>query len=1085
MTWIHRFLFFTLFFSSIIGEEKKNKHFLDGVTLSAFKLRSVGPALTSGRVSDFAVRPGKRHEYYVATASGGVWKTIDGGANYKPVFDRQGSYSIGCITMDPNNPYMIWVGTGENNNQRSVGYGDGIYRSKDGGKTWEHKGLKDSQHIAKIIVDPRNSDIVFVAAIGPLWNEGGDRGLYKTKDGGKTWESKIEVDEHTGVTDLVMDPHNPDVLYAATYQRRRHVFTWMSGGPGSGLYKSTDGGENWDQLKTGLPSSIIGRIGLAISPANSDVVYAITEAMDDQQGLYRSSNRGASWTKMSKYVTSGNYYQEIVAHPTEVNTVYSLSTYNMVTYDGGKTFGRLGEKNKHVDNHVMWIDPNDTDYLLVGCDGGIYESFDRGKNWLYKENLPVTQFYKVTVDNDLPFYNIYGGTQDNYSLGGPSRTQSRNGIANEDWFVTLGGDGFESAVDPDNPNIVYSQYQYGNLYRFDKASGERIDIKPRARKDENAYTWNWDSPLQVSAHVPKRLYFAANKLFRSDDRGNSWKVISGELSRGIDRNKLKVMGRTWSVDMIEKNGGVSKYGAAVAFHESPKNKNLLYVGTDDGLIHVTENSGESWKKYDRFVGVPEMTYVNMLLASQHDENVVFGAFNNHKRGDFKPYILKSTNKGKSWKSISSNLPDRGSVYAIAEDHINPDLLFVGTEFGLFFTVDGGKYWKQIKAGLPTIAVRDLAIQERENDLVLGTFGRGFYVLDDYSALRNMNKNTFDKEAEIFPVKNGLMFIENSRIGGGDKGFQGESFFTVSNPPVGVTFTYYLKESIETIQSKRKKKEAKLRKEGDDVVYPTLEELRKEKDEKKPHLVFIISDQAGNIIRRIEKPATAGVQRVTWDYRLFNAGPINDSEAKKGFPGPGAYIAPGQYNVTLAKVVDGISTNIDGPVSFNTKTLDNVSLPAADRTALSTFQQKIGKLQSAIRTMNNVLNKTSQELVEMSAAVQGIKTENSKILEKIIVVEDKIKILQRKINGDRLANRLDVDLSPSISDRVNRAAYGVLSSTSAPTYTQRDAYDIAFDEFEPLLKELKTIIEKDIKNILDTMNRSGAPYTLNRIPKLDD
>ena len=475
----------------------------------------------------------------------------------------------------------------------------------------------------------------------------------------------------------------------------------------------------------------------------------------------------------------------------------------------------------------------------------------------------------------------------------------------------------------------------------------------------------------------------------------------------------------------------------------------------------------------------------MLLASQHDENVVFGAFNNHKRGDFKPYILKSTNKGKSWKSISSNLPDRGSVYAIAEDHINPDLLFVGTEFGLFFTVDGGKYWKQVKAGLPTIAVRDLAIQERENDLVLGTFGRGFYVLDDYSALRNMNKNTFDKEAEIFPVKNGLMFIENSRIGGGDKGFQGESFFTVSNPPVGVTFTYYLKESIETIQSKRKKKEAKLRKEGDDVVYPTLEELRKEKDEKKPHLVFIISDQAGNIIRRIEKPATAGVQRVTWDYRLFNAGPINDSEAKKGFPGPGAYIAPGQYNVTLAKVVDGISTNIDGPVSFNTKTLDNVSLPAADRTALSTFQQKIGKLQSAIRTMNNVLNKTSQELGEMSAAVQGIKTENSKILEEIIVVEDKIKILQRKINGDRLANRLDVDLSPSISDRVNRAAYGVLSSTSAPTYTQRDAYSIAYDEFQPLLEELKTILEKDVKNILDTMNRSGAPYTLNRIPKLDD
>ena len=711
-------LLYSFILSIVFGQEKKSENFLSKLNLGAFKLRSVGPALTSGRISDFAVHPDKRHEYYVATSSGGVWKTINGGANYTPIFDRQGSYSIGCITMDPNNPYIIWVGTGENNNQRSVGYGDGIYRSKDGGKTWNHMGLKNSEHIAKIIVDPRNSNIIYVAAIGPLWSEGGDRGLYKSIDGGETWENKISVDEHTGVTDLIMDPNNPDVLYAATYQRRRHVFTWMSGGPGSGLYKSTDSGESWEQLKTGLPSSIIGRIGLAISPANSDIVYAIIEAMDGQQGFYRTSNRGGSWEKMSSYTTSGNYYQEIVVDPKDVNTVYSLSTYNMVTRDGGKSFSRLGEKNKHVDNHVMWIDPNDTDYLLNGCDGGIYESFDRGKNWIYKENLPVTQFYKVTVDNDLPFYNIYGGTQDNYSLGGPSRTKSQNGITNEDWFVTLGGDGFESAVDPENPNIIYAQYQYGNLYRYDKASGERIDIKPRARKNENAYTWNWDAPLQVSSHVPKRVYFAANKLFRSDDRGNTWEVISDELSRGVDRNKLKVMGRTWSVDMIEKNGGVSKFGAAIAFHESPIDKNLLYVGTDDGLIHVTENSGNTWKKYERFSNVPKMTYVNMLLASQHNENVVYSVFNNHKKGDFKPYLFRSDNKGKSWKSISSNLPIRGSVYSIAEDHIDPNLLFVGTEFGLFFSLDGGAYWKQIKAGLPTIAVRDLAIQERENDLAV-------------------------------------------------------------------------------------------------------------------------------------------------------------------------------------------------------------------------------------------------------------------------------------------------------------------------------------------------------------------------------
>ena len=1073
------FLLYTFILSIVFGQDKKSENFLTKLNLGAFKLRSVGPALTSGRVSDFAVHPDKRHEYYIATSSGGVWKTINGGANYTPIFDQQGSYSIGCITMDPNNPYVIWVGTGENNNQRSVGYGDGIYRSKDGGKTWKHMGLKNSEHIAKIIVDPRNSNIVYVASIGPLWSEGGDRGLYKSIDGGKTWESKIKVDEHTGVTDLIMDPNNPDVLYAATYQRRRHVFTWMSGGPGSGLYKSTDSGESWEQLKTGLPTSIIGRIGLAMSPADSDIVYAIVEAMDGQQGFYRTSNRGGSWKKMSNYVTSGNYYQEIVVDPKDVNTVYSLSTYNMVTRDGGKTFSRLGEKNKHVDNHVMWIDPDDTDYLLVGCDGGIYESFDRGKNWIYKENLPVTQFYKVTVDNDLPFYNIYGGTQDNYSLGGPSRTKSQNGITNEDWFVTLGGDGFESAVDPENPNIIYAQYQYGNLYRFDKASGERIDIKPRARKNENAYTWNWDAPLQVSSHVPKRVYFAANKLFRSDDRGNTWEVISDELSRGVDRNKLKVMGRTWSVDMIEKNGGVSKFGAAIAFHESPIDKNLLYVGTDDGLIHVTENSGNTWKKYERFSNVPKMTYVNMLLASQHNENVVYSVFNNHKKGDFKPYLFRSDNKGKSWKSISSNLPIRGSVYSIAEDHIDPNLLFVGTEFGLFFSLDGGAYWKQIKAGLPTIAVRDLAIQERENDLVLGTFGRGFYVLDDYSALRNINQRNMQQEAQIFPIKDGLMFIQGSRIGGNDKGFQGENYFTTPNPPVGVTFTYFLKESINTLENKRKKKEAKLRNEGKDVSYPSFEDFRKEKEEKKPHLIFTISDKSGNIIRRLSKPARAGVNRLTWDYKMFSAGPINDSDAKKGFPSSGAYVAPGEYTVTMSKVIDGLSTNIAGPVSFRTKTLSDVTLPANNRRELSAFQEQIGRLQSVIRTMNTRLNNTSKELAQMRAAAQGIKNDNSKILMGIDLAQEKITIIQRKLNGDWLAYRLDVDLPPSISDRVNRAAYGVLSSSSAPTTTQREAYNIANSELEPLQKELNSFLDNDMKRMIDMLNRSGAPYTTNR------
>ncbi|NRA50735.1 MAG: glycosyl hydrolase, partial [Phaeodactylibacter sp.] len=747
-------------------KEEKEKHYLETAALSGLKFRPIGPALTSGRIADFAVHPDNRSVYYVATASGGVWKTKNAGTTYQPIFDSQGSYSIGCITLDPNNPNVVWVGTGENNNQRSVAYGDGVYKSEDGGSSWQHMGLKTSEHIGKIIVDPRDSRTVYVAAIGPLWSSGGERGVYKTTDGGENWELILELDEHTGATDLVMDPRDPDVLYAAALQRRRHVFTYVGGGPGSGIYKTTDGGQNWSKANKGLPSGDIGRIGLAISPANPEYIYAMVEAAGDASGFFRSTNRGASWSKQDDYFTRGNYYSEIVAHPTKPEVVFAMDTYMHYTNDGGKSFQRVGETNKHVDNHCMWIDPKQPDYYLVGCDGGIYESFDAGSTWHYKSNLSVTQFYKVEVDNDLPFYNVYGGTQDNFSLGGPSRTRNSTGITNSDWFVTHGGDGFESAIDPDNPDIVYAQSQYGVLVRYDRSSGEEIGIQPKPGKGENAYRWNWDAPLFISHHKSTRLYFAANKLFRSDDRGNSWTTLGDDLTRQLDRNTLPVMGRVQSIDAVAKNASTSPYGTIVAFSESPVNDQLLYVGTDDGLIQISRDGGSSWAKVDvnNIDGAPERTYVNALLASQHDENVVYAAFNHHKYGDFKPYVFKSTDKGNTWTAITNNLPERGSAYTIAEDHVNPELLFVGTEFSCFFSPDGGAHWKKLSAGLPTIAVRDIAIQKRENDLVLGTFGRGFYVMDDYSPLRQINETQLDADAHIFPIKDGLVYIERDPLG---------------------------------------------------------------------------------------------------------------------------------------------------------------------------------------------------------------------------------------------------------------------------------------------------------------------------------
>ncbi|MBI5441053.1 MAG: glycosyl hydrolase, partial [Deltaproteobacteria bacterium] len=697
---------------------EKTKDPFSAETFAGLELRDIGPAVTSGRIGDLAVDPVRKGTYYVAVASGGVWKTTNWGTTFAPVFDEKGSYSIGCVALDPTNTLVVWVGTGENNSQRSVGYGDGVYRSPDGGKTWENVGLKASEHIGKILVHPKDGKTVYVAAQGPLWADGGDRGLYKTTDGGKSWKAVLTISDKTGVSDVWMDPRDPEVLYAAAYQRRRHVFTLINGGPESGIHKSTDGGATWTKLTNGLPKGDVGRIGLAVPDAAPDTVYALVEARGKDGGFYRSLDGGMSWEKRGEYATtSAQYYQELVPDPKDAGRVYSMDTYMQVTDDGGKSWRKAGEKAKHVDNHALWIDPENTDHLLNGNDGGIYESWDRCETWQFKTNLPVAQFYRVAVDDAKPFYNVYGGTQDNTTLGGPSRTDNVHGILNENWFVTQGGDGFFAAIEPGNPDIVYSEAQHGALVRFDRKTGEQVDIQPQAGPSDEALRWNWESPLIISPHSPTRLWFAAQRVFRSEDRGNSWKAVSPDLTRQVDRNRLPVMGRVWSVDAVAKNASTSFWGNIVSLVESPKKVDLVYAGTDDGLVQVTEDGGGSWRKATSFPGVPEMTFDADLAASPHEADVVYAAVDNHKRGDFKPYLLKSADRGRSWTSISGDLPARGTVYTVVEDPKRPGLLYCGTEFGLFFTNDGGKRWIQLKGGMPPINVRDLAFQERENDLV--------------------------------------------------------------------------------------------------------------------------------------------------------------------------------------------------------------------------------------------------------------------------------------------------------------------------------------------------------------------------------
>jgi photosystem II stability/assembly factor-like uncharacterized protein len=1059
---------------------------LAGISLGALRFRSLGPAVTSGRISDFAVNPHNRSEYYVATSSGGVWKTSNAGTTYTPIFDDQGSYSIGCVTMDPDNPNVVWVGTGENNNQRAVDYGDGLYKTEDGGRSWKHMGLKESEHIGMIAIDPRDSDVVYVAAYGPLWKAGGDRGLYKTMDGGTTWDAVLFISEHTGVSEVHLDPRDPDVIYAVAHQRRRHVFTLVGGGPESALYKSRDGGANWQKINRGLPSGDLGRIGLAISPADPEYIYAIVEAQSGKGGFYRSLNRGASWERRGSYTSRGNYYQEIVCDPVDPERVYSMDVYMQVSDDGGRTWSALGERSKHVDNHALWIDPDNTDYYLVGCDGGIYESFDRGRTWKYMPHLPVVQFYKVAVDTDEPFYNIYGGTQDNYSLGGPSRTISANGIVNDNWYVTRGGDGFESQVDPEDPNIVYAQSQYGGLVRFDKRSGETLTIKPKARRGENAYRWNWDAPLLVSPHSHTRVYFAANKVFRSDDRGNTWQVISDDLTAQIDRNQLEVMGRVWPMDAVAKNASTSQYGTIVALDESPVQEDLLYIGTDDGLIQVTENRGDSWRRIDKFPGVPERTYVNEVLASQHEKGTVYAAFNNHKNGDFKPYVLKSTDMGRSWNSITSNLPERGSVYALAQDHVNPDLLFAGTQFGLFASIDGGGHWKQMKAGLPTIAVRDIAIQKRENDLVLATFGRGFFVLDDYTPLRHLNAEVKASKAFVFPVKSPWMFLESTPLGGRGKGFQGEMYYAAPNPPVGAVITYYLNAGVETLRQKRQEQEREAVKKGEAVPYPTYEQIKAEQEEEASYLLLTILDEEDRVVRRLRAPARDGLQRVVWDlrYPAFNPTTTSQAGATTSSP-PGTLVIPGAYKVRLSLSREGSEAKLSDqtPVEFIVKPLNNATLPAEDRAALAAFQMEAQELNRSLNAVSSAVRELDTLTTHFRVALKSVTDAEAgaRIFSRVRDLEKELGEIQILLNGDSILSRVDQDAEPGLLDRVRSAARDNWRSTSAPTQTQKDAYAVVAEAYPSILERVRKLVEVDVKAIEKMLEDIGAPYTPGRLP----
>src|SRR5271166_92053 len=805
---------------------------------------------------------------------------------------------------------------------------------------------------------------------------------------------------------------------------------------------------------------------------------------------YRSGNGGESWAKRSAYIASSpQYYQELVADLHVFDRIYAMDTLIHVSDDGGKTFRPLGERWKHVDNHALWIDPQDSDHLIIGCDGGLYETWDQGQSYHYSANLPITQFHKIAVDNDAPFYNVYGGTQDNATQGGPSRTNNVHGICNSDWFVTVFGDVFDPVIDPTNPNIIYSHWQYGGLVRYDRRSGELIDIKPHEDKKGPPLRWNWDSALILSPHSPTRLYYSSQILFRSDDRGDSWKAISPDLTRNIDRNKLKVMGRVWSVDAVAKNDSTSFYGSIVALAESPLVEGLIYAGTDDGLIQVTEDGGLHWRKVESFpfTNKPEDVYVADIETSRHDPNTVYACFDNHQNGDFKPYVLRSSDRGKNWTNIGGDLPERGSAYTIAVDHVTPDLLFVGTKFGVFASRDGGQHWQGLKAGMPTIAVRDLEIQRRESDPVGGTFGRGILIVDDYSLLRALTKQNAEKPAAILPVKKALLYIPAAPLAGGEKAYQGASFYTAPNPPFGATITYHLKEALKPTKAARREQEQKLERESRDVFYPGWDTLKAEDREDPPAVILTIRNAAGQIVRRLAGPGAAGLHRIVWDLRWPNYLPVTGGEVSRrgdddeGFSGArsGPMALPGKYTVALERRDEQGTTELVPPTAFEVEPLNFATLPPPDREAVMAFARQTSELQRAALGTLEALNDGLSQLANIKRIIDQTPALPLRLRQDARTLELKLLDLREQFNGDPTKSRRNEPAQVGLINRIETIIGGHWSTTSAPTGSHRKNFEIAGAEFEEALKNLHPLLDRDLPALHETLEAAGAPWAPGR------
>jgi photosystem II stability/assembly factor-like uncharacterized protein len=987
--------------------------------LDRLHFRSIGPATPSGRVDDFAVLESDPTTFYVAMATAGVYKTTNAGTTFTNVFDHEGSGSVGAIAIAPTDANLVWVGTGEANNRQSSSWGDGVYKSADGGRTWRNTGLRDTRAVARIIVDPIDFNVVYVASPGNLWAAGGERGVYKTADGGLTWTRVLHVDDDTGATDLVIDPHNNKTLYAATYQRRRAQWGMNGGGPGSTIWKSTDAGQTWARVESGLPSGPKGRIGLAIYRTNPNVLYATVEHATES-GVYRTDNAGGGWRKLSDTNPRPMYFSQIRIDPLTDSRIYVLGVSLHVSDDGGRTFRADGAERIHVDHHAMWINPRDPRHLIIGNDGGVSISYDRSQTWVWLPNVLGAQAYHVEFDMQVP-YHVCAGLQDNNTWCGPSAVRTNSGIHNDNWYVISGGDGFQPLMDPTDARIVYAESQDGRMSRTDRLTNERTTVRPEPAEQKpgdtsGVYRFNWDTAMQLSPFDPATVYIGANLVLKSSDRGRSYQPISPDLTTNTDRETLSIMGVVGKDVRIAKNDGVGSFGNIVTLEESAARQGVVWVGSDDGVVSVTQDAGKTWTNVTaKIAGVPKWTYVSDVLPSRAQAGTAYVSFDGHRGGDFNTYVFTTTDYGATWRSIAGNLPKGEVARGLAEDRRDPNIIYLGTETGLWVSWNKGGQWTRLKANLPTMPIYEITQHPRDNDLILASHARGIWILDDPAPIQEWGKSE-SAEAFLFSSEPAtIMNPANDQM----KGFEGDRLFLGQNPAPGATLAYRLKADAKTVK-------------------------------------FMIKDSAGTTVREIDgDPSTAlragagrdrhkaGLNIVKWDLRIQPLRPLPPSPgAPAGGAGGGAgggggfggggnngpYVLPGTYQATLS--VDGRDANT---IDVVVKGDPLINITETDRRMWFETARDLHQLQ---QKANDVAEMVQNAFAQVQLLQQQTRTASGSAKQELDNVVKEFEAVRRRLGlGQQQGGGGFGGNTENLRGRFGQMKGQVMASTATPTNTQ--------------------------------------------------